>query len=508
MPHSTVEESPARARTQSFAEEMRPLLQIRWLQLAALTFFLGGIGGIAFRKKFFVIDSDIWWHLKVGDWIVAHFAVPHTGILSRTAASRPWVAYSWGYELLLSRAYAWGGLVGIGVFGGLLTVGVAVAVYWMLHRLSGRFWLSLIGAGIVCSAFLFDGSPRPFFFSVSLFALTLTLLLEAHRRARIEPLYWLPLIFFFWANLHIQFIYGLFLIGLYVGVNLVQRFASWLGFAPQFLLCPSLSAPKLVAIFAACVLATLAGPNFYHPYVAVYEYSRAKFTYSVIIELQPLSFRYVSQYTELLIAAAGFYAVGWQNKLDPFKLSLLAIAAVVAFRTQRDGWFICLSAAACIADFPAPEVERDRLASWLEGAGVAAAVAVLLILALRPTDMTQRGLDRAISAEYPVNAINFLRHNPVPGPLYNNLNWGGFLMWYMPQYPVAIDGRNDLYGDDLDKIFYDTQSAEKSYLTDPYLNESGVVLLDSKLPLAKILTIDPRFRLIYHDDIATVYAHR
>jgi hypothetical protein len=35
-----------------------------------------------------------------------------------------------------------------------------------------------------------------------------------------------------------------------------------------------------------------------------------------------------------------------------------------------------------------------------------------------------------------------------------------------------------------------------------------VVLLDSKLPLARILSIDPRFELIYHDNIATVYGHR
>jgi hypothetical protein len=492
----------------SFAEELRPILQLRWLQLAALTLFLAAIGGIAFDKKFFVIDPDVWWHLKVGDWIVEHIALPHAGILSRTAANRPWVAYSWGYEVLLSRACAWGGLVGLGVFGGLLTVAVALSIYWMLHRLSDRFWLSLILAAITCSAFLFDGSPRPFFFSVALFTIPLVLLLEAHRSARIEPLYWLPLIFLFWTNLHIQFIYGLFVVGLYVGVNVLQRLASHLGFKPQFLLPATLPVVRLGAIFAACVLATLAGPNFYHPYVAVYEYSRAKFTYSVIIELQPLSFRYVSQYTELLIAAAGFYAVGWQKRIDPFKLALLAIASVVAFRTQRDGWFICLSAAACIADFPAREEESDRLASWPEAAGVAAAVAILLLLFLGPTNMTERGLDRAISAEYPVNAVNFLRRNPVPGPLYNNLNWGGFLMWYMPQYPVAIDGRNDLYGDDLDKIFYGVQSAEKSYLTDPYLNQSGVVLLDSKLPLARILSIDPRFELIYHDNIATVYGHR
>jgi hypothetical protein len=78
----------------------------------------------------------------------------------------------------------------------------------------------------------------------------------------------------------------------------------------------------------------------------------------------------------------------------------------------------------------------------------------------------------------------------------------------MSDYPVAIDGRNDLYGDELDQIFYASQSAEESYKTDPYLNEAGVVLLDSKLPLAKVLTIDPRFQLVFHDDIATVFAHR
>jgi len=199
--------------------------------------------------------------------------------------------------------------------------------------------------------------------------------------------------------------------------------------------------------------------------------------------------------------------VGWQKKLDPYKLALLTVASVVGYRTMRDAWFICIPAAACIADFPASEAECDRPESWFEKTGVAAAVVLLLVLFSRGTNFNQRGFDRAISSQYPVNAINFLRRNPVPGPLYNNLNWGGFLMWYMPDYPVAIDGRNDLYGDDLVRLFFKTQNAD-SYDTDPYLDEAGVVLLDSRLPLAKILTVDPRFQLVYRDEIATVYARR
>lgn len=517
----------------SLVSEFRALLRIRLLQLSALTLLLAGIGTLAFQLKFAALDVDLWWHLKVGDWIIAHFAVPHTGILSRTAAERPWVAYSWGYEVLLSRAYAWLGLVGMGIFGTFLTLAVAYAIYWMLLRLSGQFWLACVGTGIVCSAFLFNGMPRPFFFSIAFFAVTLTLLLEANRSGRIELLYWLPPIFFVWANLHIQFIYGLFLIGLFVGINLIERVANALHICPQFLLPPSLPVANLAGLSAACVLATLIGPNFYHPYLVVLEYSKAKFSYSVIVELQPLSFRGCSHFVELLLTAAGFFAVGWQassgqstpgpensqqKKFDLFKLALLIAASVVAYRTMRDAWFICLPAAACVADAFLDQTGANReeagigkagfRETWLEKLGVAAAVALLLAVSANRTDFNQRGLDRAISDIYPVNAINFLRRNPEPGPLYNNLNWGGFLMWYMPEYPVAIDGRNDLYGDELDKVFYDCEIAGKTYATNPYLNDAGVVLLDSTLPLAKILTVDPRFRLVYHDEIATVFARR
>jgi len=59
------------------------------------------------------------------------------------------------------------------------------------------------------------------------------------------------------------------------------------------------------------------------------------------------------------------------------------------------------------------------------------------------------------------------------------------------QYAVAVDGRNDLYGDELDQLTYNSARGE-SYTSNPYLNEAGVVLLANKLPLAKLLTIDSR----------------
>jgi hypothetical protein len=228
--------------------------------------------------------------------------------------------------------------------------------------------------------------------------------------------------------------------------------------------------------------------------------------YRIIRELQALSFEYFNQYLELLLAVGAYFAIGWKKNIDPFKFALLIFATIFAFRTWRDAWFICVIAAAIIADFPASEEERDRPLRASGWAIVAAASTVLLLASVRSTDFTTRGLDVAISGEYPVDAVNFLRRNPVGGPLYNSFDWGGFLIFYMPQYPVSIDGRTDLYGDALDEQYYSTQEADPSYVNDPVLNEAGVVLLKKKFPIATHLLLDRRFRLIYRDELSVVFA--
>jgi len=463
------------------------------------------VGVIAFNLKFSVLDLDIWWHLKVGDWIVQHLAVPHTGIFTWTAVNRPWVAYSWGYEVLLSRAYAWFGLVGVGIYGTLLTLGVAYSIFWMLRRLSGHFWVACTLAIVTCSAFLFNLMPRPVFFSMMLFCVTLTLVLEASRTGRVQSLYWLPLIFVLWANVHIQFIYGLFVVGLLMAVNVSQWIAARVGWEPEWLLPPKLPPKVVVAVFAACFVATCIGPYSFHLYQVIFQYAQAKTPYRIIRELQPLNFRAGSHYVQLLLMAFAFFAVGRRNKVDVFKLAVLAIAGAVAFRTMRDAWFICIPAAACIAESFTDEAEGEATETWRQSLGVAVVVVLSLLLFAHSTDFNTRGLDRAISGFLPVNAANYLRQHPTPGPLYNTLDWGGFLIWYMPDYPVAIDGRTDLYGDELDELFFSTANGAPSYANDPYLNQAGVVILQKSNNLVSILESDSRFQLVYEDGKAAVF---
>ena len=492
---------PKKAGTTARRHRPSPILHI--LVLAGL---LVTLGLICFKQKFWVLDLDVWWHLRSGEWIVQHHAFPHTGLFSRTAADRPWIAYSWGYEVLLSRVYAWFGVMGIGIFETFMTMAVAYSVFWMARRLSGRVWLACVLAGAACFGFLVPVYALRCF-SMVLLAVLLTLILEANRSSRVQPLYWLPLLFLIWANLHIQFIYGIAVLGLFVAVNVVQRLAKSRGLAPGPFLPPSLPALTLTAILAACLLATCIGPYTFHLYQVIYTYSKAKAAYTLVSELQPPDFGHYSHYVELLLAAAAFVAVGWKKQIDLFKLVLLAVASAVAFRTVRDAWFLCIIAAACIADSPAREASHHSGETLSEDL-VAAAIVVMALWWLAPVmEFSPSGLERALRRELPVGAVDFLRANPHPGPLYNTFDWGGFLIWALPDYPVAIDGRTDLYGDELDERFTLTARGV-SYRDDPYFNQSRLVVLQQKNILVKFLTADPRFDLIYQDGVAAVFARR
>jgi hypothetical protein len=486
-------------------QEIEALLRQRLVRLFALCGMLVWVAKTCVDYKYSVRDLDLWWHLKVGDWIVEHLAVPHTGLFSLTAADRPWIAYSWGYEAVLSRAYHWFGLMGVALLGTALTLANAYAVFWSLRKLSGRFWEAWFLAACTLYTFLFVLLPRPVFVSILFYVVMLTVLLVANRTGNMRQLYWLPLLFAIWANVHIQFVYALFVLGLFVATQILLPVLDSLGIRSASVQAASLPAKPLSLLLMACALATLIGPYGYHLYSVVLSYAKAQYSYQMIVELQPMSFRFGNHFVELLLVCGGFVAVGWQKRLDLFKVALLIFASIVGFRTARDCWFLAITAGALVADFPTPKPDQEE--TWIERGIIVLTLAFFLFLLSRNYGFNEGGLDHIVSRDFPVDASNYLRQNPLPGPLYNNLDWGGFLIWYMPQYPVAIDGRNDLYGDDLDRTFHKAQNALE-YKNDPYLAKAGCVLLTKEYPLATVLKFDPRFVEVYEDPIAIIFARR
>jgi hypothetical protein len=490
----------------SIARELYGLLRNRFLQLLALISLFFAAGWQEISSKAFMGDTDIWWHLSVGNWILQHHAFPRAGILSRTAANRPWIDYSWGFEVLLAKAYSWFGLVGVDLFPLILLLGIIYSIFWLLRCLSGRFWASWLMTLVAFYAIYQGTHPRPVLFTILFFTIELGLLLQAHRSGDPKLLYWLPALFVLWSNVHMQFLYGLFLIALFAAVVAGQHLASRFHLTPDSLLQPVLPSGPLLLITAGCFLATLISPYSYRLYQVAFGYLHSGLFHSFLGELAPPDFRSNAHYVQLLLTAGGFFVVGWQKKLDPFKLAMLLVCSMVGFRMERDGWFICIPAMACIAEFAAPRAEpREPETFAAQNALLVAILSVVLFILARNSDYSDAGLLQATSRYLPVRAVAFVQQNHLPSPLYNTQNFGGFLMWAMPEYPVAIDGRIELYGDDIGARYSQVLQGAPFYAQDPEINSAGVLITERAYPVSWRLEADPNFQLVYQDELADVF---
>jgi hypothetical protein len=458
-----------------------------------------------------VADPDIWWHMRVGQWILEHHSFPHQGIFSFVGATRTWAAYSWGFEVIVATLNMLLGLKGIMLFAMASQVAIVLVLFLVMRTVSGGFWwawwLTSLAAWAMDLSHL--NIARPVDFSILFFTIELALIFRAQETGKVKCLYWLPLLFVVWANFHIQFIYGLLLPGLLAAITTVERWlARWWpagetdsgdGWTSRLL--------TLWAIFAACLIATLVNPYTVGLYRVISELVRETFVYSTIAEFQPLNFREIAHYIQLLLAAGAFFALG-RRKLDLYKLALLIVTSLVSFRSIRDAWFVCITAVAIIAwSVRSSEAHAEEpalsLSPWQLGRVLAG---VLLVIGLSAVDngFSNRALLEMVHDSYPVEAVKFIQEHHPPGPIYNNFNWGGFLIGNLPDYPVAIDGRTNLYGEDYLRQSFATLMA-RQWSEDPALNRANLVLLPTAVPLSRELERSPHFRVVYADRMAMVF---
>src|SRR5262249_9592586 len=131
-------------------------------------------------------------------------------------------------------------------------------------------------------------------------------------------------------------------------------------------------------------------------------------------------------------------------------------------------------------------------------------VAVVLLAGLTRR-LTPQHMEEVITARFPANAAATIERAGCAGPLYNCFDWGGYLIWRLPQLPVAIDGRTNLPGDERLQRSFDTWRGVKGWNQDPELTAARLVVADSPGPLASLLRLDPRFQIVHEDEVAVVF---
>jgi hypothetical protein len=139
---------------------------------------------------------------------------------------------------------------------------------------------------------------------------------------------------------------------------------------------------------------------------------------------------------------------------------------------------------------------------------VAIGVACVVFTVAWCRGLSERRLEQKIAANYPVAAAAFVEERKLPGPLYNDFDWGGYLIWRLPRLPVAMDGRTNLHGDARLERSTNTWAGKRGWDSDPELLGARLVIANVKTTLASLLRLHPGFERVYEDGTAVAFVAR
>ncbi|MBV8632386.1 MAG: hypothetical protein JOZ83_15765 [Silvibacterium sp.] len=446
-------------------------------------------------------DPDLGWHLRTGEWILQHHAVPRADIYSRFGAGKPWQAYSWLFEVLLTRLYQWFRFDGVMVYMGIMLSAIAAALFRLTSRLQPDFTRSTLLTMAILTALSRLYTPRPWLFTILFFILEIDILMHARRTGESRRLLWLPPLFALWANIHIQFIDGLMVLGLAACEPVLARW--W---KPSL---SRLSARSLWIALPACIAAACVNPYGAGIYKVAHALAAQPGVLNTISEMHALPFRSMMDFLLLFLAMAAVAVMFRFHRLFPFETLMLAMALWLSFRSQRDIWFLAIVAAVILAEglpIRSSSQQSGRESLWTVPLSFAA-TALLVLVSAFATQIRNDRLEGKLAEEMPLKAVQVVREHQYSGALYNTYGWGGFLIWNLRE-PVSIDGRAAFYGDERIDRSMKTWNGGPDWASDPDLKSAGLVIAPVDAALTQLLRMDSRFELAYQDKVAAVFVAR
>ena len=345
--------------------------------------------------------------MRVGQWILQHHPVPRVELYSGPFLGKPWLAYSWLFEVLVTKLFYRFGLVGIVAYSSGMVLAITVALHHMVRRLQGDFSVTALLTFTCLFSMVPLYTPRPWHFTILFFVLELDILMHVRKTGRLRELAWLPLIFALWANIHIEYIYGLFVLGLALVESIVARRSTasdtrvpavWMG------------AAMLVSL-----LATLANPFGWRLYSVVYNLVTQGGGIQQVSEMQAIPFRNLANYCVLFLTLASAGALAWTRRFRLFEFGLFLFAAMLSFRSQRDIWLMAAAAAAILASTITARNGNSTFLPRLGGTLATIAAALIVLAGFRLMKVNNTALNEQVANNCRFTQSRQFRHTRLPG---------------------------------------------------------------------------------------------
>lgn len=463
------------------------------------------------------LDTDTWWHLRSGEEILEQGKIPTEDEFSHTLRGEDWIDQSWLAQVVLYAFYkATGGngdpgdtgTIGLAIFTAIFATGGMALVYKMCAgNIYSRMFVLVIGAA---TAAIF-WTPRPQMFSFFLSAVVLYLL-YLYKYKQVDRLWLIPVMMVLWANLHAGFAIGfIFLLGFLGGEavgNLLDKSdahaVSW----------QRLRKVGIITLISVVVLSI----NPYGPQMILYPFKTAGIqilnlfiqewrspdfkmpqTWPFVILLASVIIfgsrtRQNIAWSDLALTAGTALLALWAAR----NIAVFAVAATPVLSRQVDAWLTERNWQIT----PSQQATKQQIRlNWI-------LLIVILLggVAKVGTTLATKAVRENQGEFLPVEAANFLNENNPQGPMFNEYNWGGYFIFAVPDIPVFVDGRTDLYDDDFLKDYFRAILGAKEWRRPLDKYDIRLVVVEKSSALATLLREKPdEWRIIHEDDLAIIF---
>lgn len=456
-------------------------------------------------------DPDIGWHLRNAELMVRLHRFIHQDTYSFTTIGMPWIDHEWLTEIPYDLGWRLWGARGLLLVSIVALEAVFAGVFylaWLQSRRLNAAWIASI-VSVVFGTVSF--APRTLLFGwVALVAELIVLtrferqrgLIHQGKTSREIRLLWpLPLIFLFWINLHGSWLIGFVLLLLYVACGSV-------GFEKGVVRNVRWTAEELHAlavVTAACCAALFANPYGWH--LVAYPFDMAfhqKLNIASVQEWQPLDWHSLRGRIFFVTLLLGLAAQLFRpRKWRLYELAFVCVGVHAALSYQR---FLFLAGILVLPFLAAdlPRIPRQRKGG--EPPQQKVLHACLLLGMVLCGLLAYRARQGAVGSEveYPNGALPMLATLRKQAPLLNSYDWGGYLELRLPELPVMIDSRTDIF--ERKGVLRDYLDAIRIQNTFAVLDKYHIeyVLFQPDTPLVYLLRQSSDWKIDYQDKTAVL----
>jgi len=462
-----------------------------------------GLFGLTARPA---TDPDLWWHLRTGQWIMETGHVPRSDPFSFTRAGDAWVSHEWLSEVVFYELWKHGGATALIGFSAIITTAGFMLLYLRCLPSGGKaHWAAAATVlGALASAPSFGVRPQMFTFTLA--SLLLWLLEGGEKKNRPRLLLWIPPLFLLWLNLHAGFALGLALLLAY-GVGLIMETA--VGSTPWPQAHPIIL--RVLLLLLACMALVPLNPSGTQLYRYPLDTLRSFGMRSFIGEWHSPDFHGWLYLPFLLVGLLVLAALASSRSRPRGRVLMpLILTFLAALDAVRHIPIFVLVAIPVLAALPVTAAslaasphrpDSSRFRPLFNGA----VVMLIALFALVKWVSLARNQDAREAEQFPQNAVAFLRAGDSPRRMFVYYDWGGYAIWKLyPEYRVFVDGRADLYGDDLLQQFKTALQLRTGWqdVLDSWKVEG--TLLPPSCALVQALVLDPNWHAVFRDPKAIV----